>query len=104
MFVIQGDTDRLVSVSETRKWVDKMKELKMNRRYVEVKNGSHVFMAFQYFDEIFSFYAANPKEGDVVQERSKEPFSHPPNLFSYCQPNQINLWSTEERSNVCTRD
>jgi len=70
-FVIQGDTDRLVSVRETRKWVEKMKELKMNHRYVEVKNGGHVFIAFQHFDEIFSFYAANSKEGDVVQTQSK---------------------------------
>ena len=48
-FVVQGDSDRLVSVRETRKWVDKMKALEMKHRYVEVKKRRsclHRFSAF----------------------------------------------------------
>jgi predicted peptidase len=60
-YVVQGDQDRLVSVRATRRWVEKMKQLKMKHEYVEVKNGGHVFLAWQHFDGIFEFFAANPK-------------------------------------------
>jgi poly(3-hydroxybutyrate) depolymerase len=60
-YVVQGDRDRLVSVRQTRLWVEKMRELGMKHEYVEVKNGGHVFLAWQHFAGIFSFFAANPK-------------------------------------------
>ena len=60
-YVVQGDQDRLVSVQQTRRWVEKMKELGMKHEYIEVKNGGHVFLAWQHFDGIFSFFKANPK-------------------------------------------
>lgn len=60
-YVVQGDRDRLVSVKTTRKWVEKMKELKMKHEYVEVKNGGHVRVAWQHFEGIFDFFAANPR-------------------------------------------
>ena len=61
-FVVQGDRDRLVSVSKTRLWVEKMKELKMKHKYIEVKNGGHGAVAWQYFDPIFKFFADNVKQ------------------------------------------
>ncbi|MDA7924443.1 alpha/beta hydrolase-fold protein [Mariniblastus sp.] len=61
-YVVQGDRDRLVSVRETRQWVEQMKILKMKHKYVEVKNGGHVFVAWQHFDGIFKFFADNPKQ------------------------------------------
>ena len=61
-YVVQGDRDRLVSVGATRKWVEKMKELGMKHEYVEVKNGGHVRLAWQHFDGIFDFFAANPRK------------------------------------------
>lgn len=61
-FVVQGDRDRLVSVSKTRLWVEKMKELKMKHKYIEVKNGGHAAVAWQHFDAIFKFFADNPKQ------------------------------------------
>ncbi len=61
-FVVQGDRDRLVSVSKTRLWVERMKELKMKHKYIEVKNGGHVVVAWQHFDGIFKFFADNPKQ------------------------------------------
>jgi S-formylglutathione hydrolase FrmB len=61
-YVVQGDQDRLVSVRATRLWVERMKQLKMKHEYVEVKNGGHVFLAWQHFDGIFEFFANNPKQ------------------------------------------
>lgn len=61
-YVVQGDRDRLVSVGATRKWVEKMKELGMKHEYIEVKNGGHVRLAWQHFDGIFDFFAANPRK------------------------------------------
>ncbi|MDG1513396.1 MAG: alpha/beta hydrolase-fold protein [Mariniblastus sp.] len=69
-YVVQGDRDRLVSVRETRKWVEKMEELKMKHKYVEVKNGGHVFVAWQHFSGIFDFFAANPKQ-DLSNSKEK---------------------------------
>ena len=60
-YVVQGDQDRLVSVRQTRLWVDKMKELGMKHEYIEVKNGGHVFLAWRHFDGIFAFFNAHPK-------------------------------------------
>lgn len=60
-YVVQGDRDRLVSVRQTRLWVEKMKELGMKHEYVEVKDGGHVFIAWQHFEGIFSFFEANAK-------------------------------------------
>jgi poly(3-hydroxybutyrate) depolymerase len=57
--VVQGDQDGLVH--GTRRWVEKMKELGMEHRYIEVKGGGHIFVAFQHFDEIFDFFNAHPK-------------------------------------------
>ena len=41
VIVIQGDQDRLVNVNMTRRWVEKMKELGMTYRYIEVPGGDH---------------------------------------------------------------
>lgn len=61
MYVVQGDKDRLVSVVRTRQWVEKMRELGMKHEYIEVKNGGHVFVAWQHFDGIFKFFKDNQK-------------------------------------------
>jgi len=63
-FVVQGDKDRLVSVRQTRLWVEKMKELNMKHQYVEVAGGGHVFLAWQHFDGIFEFFKENPKKSE----------------------------------------
>lgn len=68
-YVVQGDQDRLVSVQQTRLWVDKMKELGMKHEYVEVKNGGHVFLAWQHFAGIFSFFKANPRVPQLVSPK-----------------------------------
>jgi len=39
--VIYGNRDSAVSVSDARKAVEKPKELRIGRRYIEVKGGGH---------------------------------------------------------------
>ena len=43
IIVVQGDQDRLVKVENTRRWVARMKELKMDYQYIEIKGGDHLF-------------------------------------------------------------
>lgn len=56
VIVIQGDIDRLVPARIARRWVAKMKELKMTHQYIEVKGGGHVKPAFDHFPQIFAFF------------------------------------------------
>jgi poly(3-hydroxybutyrate) depolymerase len=61
VIIVQGDKDRLVSVKIARRWVAKMKELKMDHKYIEVEGGNHVLPAFQHFPEIFAFFNTHQK-------------------------------------------
>ena len=71
-YVVQGDKDRLVSVRQTRRWVEKMEQIGMKHEYIEVKNGGHVFLAWQHFDGIFTFFADNPKQNKVDPRNATE--------------------------------
>ena len=42
IIVVQGEKDRLVPTKNVRRWVAKMKELKMTHQYIEIKDGNHV--------------------------------------------------------------
>ncbi len=55
VILVQGDKDRLVPVRIARKWAAKMKELGMKYQYIEVKDGGHVYPAFQKLPDIFAF-------------------------------------------------
>ena len=74
--VIQGDKDSLVPVSGTRWWIERMKALEMEHRYIEVEGGGHFTVAFEYFDEIFDFFAEHPKPKSKVDEKT-EPSAKP---------------------------
>lgn len=62
VIVIMGDEDNLVSVEVTRTWVEKMRELGMTHRYIEIAGGDHtaiiartpenVQAIFDFFDEM----------------------------------------------------
>lgn len=65
VIVVQGDRDSLVYA--TRRWVQRMKELEMEHRYIEVAGGDHVRPAFQHFPEIFDFFNTHSKS--ATQER-----------------------------------
>lgn len=51
--VIHGDSDNAVSVSDARKAVEKLKELRIAHRYIEVKGGGHG--NYDRWNEIFSW-------------------------------------------------
>jgi poly(3-hydroxybutyrate) depolymerase len=61
IIVVQGELDRLVQAENTRRWVETMKELKMDYRYIEIKGGDHIMSicanpkmiaaVFDFFDE-----------------------------------------------------
>ena len=67
MIVIQGDQDGLVRGA--RRWVDKMKELKMDYEYLEIKGGGHVDVAYKHFPELFDFFNAHTRDGTAVASK-----------------------------------
>ena len=59
IIVVQGDQDRLVKVENTRRWVARMKELKMDYQYIEIKGGDHLFSICAnpvMIAEVFDFF------------------------------------------------
>jgi poly(3-hydroxybutyrate) depolymerase len=42
VIVVQGDEDRLVQVENTRRWIEQMRSLDMEHRYVEIAGGDHI--------------------------------------------------------------
>lgn len=63
VIVVQGDQDKLVPVAGARRWVDKMKDLKMTYEYIEVPGGDHVNVAMQNMPKIFEFFNKHQKSG-----------------------------------------
>lgn len=64
IMVVQGDQDRLVHVEGTRRWVAKMKELKMDCRYIEIPGGDHIFSICanpMMIGEVFDFFDRHAK-------------------------------------------
>ena len=64
VMVVQGDQDRLVHVENTRRWVTRMKELKMDYRYVEIPGGDHIFSVAAnpaMIGEVFDFFDHHSK-------------------------------------------
>lgn len=59
VIVIQGEDDNLVPVAGTRRWVEKMAELGMTHRYIEIPGGDHTRIISQTPDNvraIFDFF------------------------------------------------
>jgi poly(3-hydroxybutyrate) depolymerase len=63
MIIVQGDMDTLVPVAGTRRWIEKMKELKMTYQYVEVPGGDHGSVLTTGAPDIFAFFAKHTKAG-----------------------------------------
>ncbi len=64
IIVVQGDQDALVKVENTRRWVDKMKDLQMDYQYIEIKGGDHIFSIAanaEMIGKVFDFFDAHPK-------------------------------------------
>lgn len=56
IIIVQGDEDRLVRVEATRRWAEKMKEISMPHKYIEVAGGDHVRVAPDHLPDIFAFF------------------------------------------------
>ena len=61
MIIVQGDMDTLVPVAGARRWIEKMKELKMTYEYVEVAGGDHGSVLTTGAKDIFAFFAKHSK-------------------------------------------
>jgi len=76
VIVVQGDSDRLVPVATARRWVAKMKELKMDYSYIEVAGGGHVRIAFDNMPKIFEFLSSRKRKvpaGPVASGAGSKP-------------------------------
>ncbi len=62
VILVQGDADKLVPVRIARAWAAKMKELKMDYKYIEVPGGDHVKVAFDNMPAIFEFFNAHKRK------------------------------------------
>ena len=63
VIVVQGDADPLVPVAMARKWVARMKQLKMDHRYIEIAGGDHVRVAFDdNMASIFEFLSTRKRK------------------------------------------
>jgi hypothetical protein len=61
VIVVQGDADMLVPAAGTRRWIDKMKELKMAHEYLEVAGGDHGNVISIGMPNIFAFFNKHSK-------------------------------------------
>ena len=63
MIIVQGDMDTWCRFG-TRRWIEKMKELKMTHQYVEVPGGDHGSVLTTGAPDIFAFFAKHSKRPD----------------------------------------
>jgi predicted peptidase len=61
VMVTQGDADTAVPVANTRKWIETMKDLKMNYKYLEMPDEDHGSIIPKSMPEIFKFFDAHTK-------------------------------------------
>jgi len=61
VIITQGDADMQVPVTNTRMWVDTMKELKLNYEYKEFPGATHGSVIEQGMPDIFAFFKAHSK-------------------------------------------
>ena len=61
-FIVHGDNDKTVPVTQSRVMVEAGKKLGMKIEYVEVPNGSHVDIAIPNFGKMFAFFAGQARD------------------------------------------
>ncbi len=59
--MVSGDADKMIKISDVRKWRDKMEELKMNYKYIEVKGGTHGSAGRENISKVFDFLSKQSK-------------------------------------------
>jgi dipeptidyl aminopeptidase/acylaminoacyl peptidase len=64
ILVVQGDADTVVPVANARTWVQTMKDLKMNYKYVELPGINHgpIITASQQY--VYEFFDKHSKKSD----------------------------------------
>jgi predicted peptidase len=61
IMIVQGDEDTAVPVTYTRRWVDAMKEMGMEHKYIELVKGDHGTIINDSMPDIFKFFAEHLK-------------------------------------------
>jgi predicted peptidase len=59
--VVQGDSDTIVPVGHSRRWVQAMEEMKMNYKYIELQGGTHINVLAASMPRIFEFFNEHSK-------------------------------------------
>lgn len=62
LLIAQGDADELVPVTNTRQWVDTMKELHLDYQYDEIPGATHGSVIEKAMPDIFAFFQAHVKK------------------------------------------
>jgi poly(3-hydroxybutyrate) depolymerase len=68
VIVVQGDKDTLVKAEGTRRWVEKIKELKLTHEYLEIEGGGHGDVIGKGMPKIFEFFEKQHKEKQAKAE------------------------------------
>jgi predicted peptidase len=63
MILVQGDADQNVQPAQTRRWADKMRELKMTSEYYEIPGAAHRDAIILGASRIFAFLDKHSKQG-----------------------------------------
>jgi predicted peptidase len=61
VILVQGDADTIVPPATARRWADKMKELNMTYKYIEMHGGDHGSVIDGSMPEIFAFFKEHTK-------------------------------------------
>ena len=64
VIVVQGDKDTLVRPEGTRRWVDKLKELKLTHEYLEIDGAGHGDVITKGMPKVFEFFEKQNKKED----------------------------------------
>lgn len=75
IMVVAGDNDRLIPIRMVRRWIERMKELKMTHVYKEIEGGDHVNSFVrnpEMIAELFDFFDKNRRNGTPTGSRKKQ--------------------------------
>jgi len=61
MILVHGDADQSVSVTQTRRWADKLRELSMKYEYYEIPGGGHRDAIIVGASRVFAFFDKNSR-------------------------------------------
>jgi dipeptidyl aminopeptidase/acylaminoacyl peptidase len=72
VIVVQGDKDTAVPMEGTRRWLDKLKELKLTHEYVEFAGAGHGDVISKGMPKIFEFFEKRYKENQPKDEAKEK--------------------------------